>query len=289
MTGKRWPVAVCVGLLLAGSGCVNCGYQVCRPALTAGPYAEVPLCDRREVYLVMVNGLTPACPAGLDGLRRQLADRGFTKVYSGELCHVWWLWQEVKRLHEEEPSARFVVLGYDFGCGPAASLVQDAIEKQMPVDGLVLLNPVGASADCGCRVPTIVIRSGTEAPPLPQAECVCVPESSHFTLPSKPQTVEVVYGLLKDSAARVEHLPDIDEGMLLYDGAPPPRQLPLPGPEQSGDWLFLHDRAGTHTVPLSPLPYWPVPGAPLEVIPGQAPPPGGQLPLPFPRQFGPGR
>jgi len=43
MAGKRWPVAACLGFLLAGSGCVSCGYQACKPALAAGPYAEVPL------------------------------------------------------------------------------------------------------------------------------------------------------------------------------------------------------------------------------------------------------
>ena len=287
MAGKRWPVAACLGLLLAGSGCVNCGYQACKPALAAGPTAEVPLCDRREVYLVMVNGLSPACPGGLDGLRCRLADRGFTKMYSGELCHVWWLWQEMKRLHKEEPCARFVVLGYDFGCGPAASLARDAVEKEMRVDGLVLLNPVGAPTDSGCRVPTVVIRSGTGSAPIPPGECVCLPEASHFTLPSKSETVEVVYGLLKDSAARVEHLPETDEGMLLYDGAPAPRQFLLPGTGQSGDWMFLHDRAGTHTLPLSPLPYWPVPGVPPESVPGTVPPAGGARPLPFPRQMVP--
>src|SRR5204862_3720290 len=124
-----------------------------------GPNAEVPLCDRSHVYAFLVNGLTPPGPSGLDGLRMKLAEHGFAKVYCGELCHVWWMWQEMKRIGCDDPAARFVLAGYDFGCGSAAGLARDAARRGLNVDALVLLDPATSTRATDCAIRTVVIRS----------------------------------------------------------------------------------------------------------------------------------
>src|SRR5947209_8109202 len=102
MIGK-YSAMLGLSLLLAGSGCVCCGHDACKPVLDAGPYCETPIGDRRHVYVFLINGFSPS---GLDGLRLKLAERGYEKVYRGELCHTWWMWREMKRVHACDPEAR---------------------------------------------------------------------------------------------------------------------------------------------------------------------------------------
>ncbi|MDB5313586.1 MAG: hypothetical protein JWO38_7788 [Gemmataceae bacterium] len=291
MTGKRWLIAVGLGALFAGSGCVSCGHQACKPVLDAGPNCEVPACDRRHVYTVLINGLTPGGPSGLEGLRDRLATHGYEKVYYGQLCHVWWMWQEMKRVHTEDPSARFVIIGYDFGSDSAAGLARDAVAKGIPVDAVVLLDPSGQPDPGTCPVRTVMLRC-TAGVAAPHADGIALCGATHLTLPTHPRTVEIVCELLKESAARVEHPPYYEGPEMTYDGAPP-RAMPLPGPGLTEDWFFLHDQPGTHAVPLTPVPAAPfsippAPGTPGPwVVPAPTPPTG--LPLPAPKKLGQGQ
>jgi hypothetical protein len=319
MTGKRWLAAVGLGLVLAGSGCVSCGHQVCKPAYDAGPNCEVPLCDRRHVYTVLVNGITPGGPSGLDGLREKLAGHGYDKVYYGELCHVWWLWEEMKQVHKDDPTARFVLVGFDFGSSSAVGLARDAVKKGIPVDTVVLLDPPGHPDVGTCSVRTVVIRC-TAGVLAPNADGIAIPDATHLNLPTRPQTIDILCGLLKETAMRVEHPPYYEGLEATYDGAPPPRPT-VPGNGAGGDWSFLYDQPGTHTNPLSPVPMIPyspplapavpgtmrpIPGPPLRPYPmwsSPTPPTGQPLsqprtlepdspagePLPQPRKFDPDR
>ena len=254
MIGRRWALVAGLATLLLDSGCVSCGHQVCKPALDAGPYSEAPLCDRRHVYAFLINGLTPAGSSGLDGLRVQLAERGYEKTYRGELCHAGWMEREMKRVRACDPSARFVVIGYDFGCSAASALARNATRQGLPVDAAILLDPV-VLGEVGSRSPrTVVIRSGI-AVGDEGAECVCVPTGSHWTLPTNARTVDAIGEVLKGVAANVVHPPVVQEAEFEYEDAPP-RVSSNPAPGTSEDWLFLHDQFGTHTRALAPMPKW---------------------------------
>lgn len=269
MTGRRWLGVVGVGLLLAGSGCVSCGYHTCKKLADAAPHCDVPGCDRRHVYVLLVNGLTPG--GCLEKLRDPLAAEGFAKVYHGELCHAGWLYDEMKRVRDDDPAARFVLVGYDLACGTVAGMARDGIAAGLPIDAVLLLDPVGKADARAPAVKTILVQSGACSSTVPHTESVPAPAGNHFTLPTHPNTVATLLGVLKESAARVEHPPTVEEPLLQYDGAPPPRSLPFPGPGATEDWYFLHDQPGPHAVPLSPV--LPVPFAAPQPLPTPRPVP----------------
>jgi hypothetical protein len=290
MLGTRWAIGAGLALMLAGPGCVSCGHDVCKPALEASPNAEAPVCDRRHVYAFLINGITPAGSSGLDGLRIKLAERGYEKTYRGECCHAWWMEHEMKRVLKCDPAARFVVVGYDVGCGAASSLARHAVRHGWPVDAVVLLDPV-IQPEAGPRSPhTIVIRSGAAA--TGDEECVCVPSGGHWTLPTNARTVEVIAEVMKEAASKVEYPPVLEGERSAFPDAPPLREMPGPVPGAGEDWLFLHDQFGTHTRPLTPVPQWgsadlcaPACGTHPSVLPKSVPLPGPGFPLPIPKKL----
>src|SRR5690348_12610175 len=106
MIGTRWPVAVGLALLALASGCVSCGYDVCKPVLDAAPFAEAPVCDRPHVYAFLINGVAPSGLSGLDDLRLRLAERGYEKIYCTDLCTAPWIEFEMKRVKKCDSLAR---------------------------------------------------------------------------------------------------------------------------------------------------------------------------------------
>lgn len=255
MTGKRWLLAAGAAVLLAGTGtgCATRCHQACKPVLDAGPTCELPLGCRQKVYAVLVNGVTPTCGTGVEGLRDKLAEQGFAKVYSGQLCHALWLAGEMRRVHKDDPEARFVVVGYDLGGPVAARIARDAADDGLAVDALVLLDPTGGRDGAGPRVRTIVVCSGAGGAPAPQAETLAVPEAGHFTLPTSPAVVGLMGDLMGESAGRVPTpvpVPSVEWG---YEFAPPARGTPMPGPDDQPEWQFLVDVPGPKTPPLVPF------------------------------------
>jgi hypothetical protein len=238
-----------IGSLLAAGGCTSCGHDSCPKAVDAGPFCPVPNCDRKHVYTFLINGLTPS-PC-LDELRLKIAERGFEKVGYGELCHTWWLWNEMKRIHNCDPEARFVLVGYGFGSKAAVGLARDASAAGWPVDAVVLLDPAGVKEWDGVAERTLVIRSGQPVATDETGRCVRVP-GGHFTLPKQPETVDALAVVLAETASRVEHVPFDDVPMFWHPDAPAPRDFTLPEGTPN-EWRFLHDRLGPHSMPLVAL------------------------------------
>lgn len=283
MTAQAWLVGVGVGLLLTGSGCVTSCHQAAKASLEAGPNCEVPLCDRQHTYAVLLNGLTPT---GLDGLRDQLAKHGFTKVYSADLCYVWWLEWEMRRVFREDKSARFVLVGYDLSAPSVLGMAREATRNGLAVDSVVLLDPVATQLAASSSTRTIVVRSAGDCELVPHMETVAVPEAGHFTLPTHPKTVAAVCAALNDTAARIVHPPvySIAEKNELL---PLPRPISATSPPVAPEWQFLDDQPGPHSVPLTPYPCdRPLPNLPPGGIDGTMP--GQAIPLPAPRKVGEG-
>lgn len=253
MTGKRWLILAAVGSLLGGTGCVNCNHHTHKMAVDVGPECPLPLADRQRVYLFLVNGLTPGC--GLDSLRDEVSRQGFPKIACGQLVHIGWMANEMRRIHADDPGARFVMLGYDAGGPAAARLASDAVADGLSVDAVVLLDPLGKCDTFGAsRTVLVTSATATGSGPTPHSESVPVPDASHFKLPTHPQTVAVVLSLLTESAARARPtdvpMPVIE---LTYEHAPPPRAITAPGLDAPAEWNFLLDLPGHHTDPLQPI------------------------------------
>jgi hypothetical protein len=248
MSRQHAIAIVGLGLLLGSTGCISCGHEACPKAIAAGPYLDTPLGDRRHVYTFLINGFTPS--TALEDLRCKLAERGFEKTYRGELCHAWWFWSEMKRLHKCDPEAKFVLVGYGFGCSPVAGMAQDAQAAGLPVDAVVFIDPAGVKDMRGVAERTLIIRAGYDGGG--DTGCLRVAGCGHFSLPTCEKTVEAIAVVLTETAARVVHQPAAEEGIIWPSDAPPPRDFTLP-PGVSDEWHFLHDRFGPHAVPLEPL------------------------------------
>ena len=247
MTRKTLAAWLGLGLLLASTGCVACGHEACPRSIEAGPLCPVPRCDRTHVYTILINGLTPT-PC-LEELRLKLAESGFEKTYRAELCHTWWLWHEMKRVRKCDPEARFVLVGYGFGCGSAVGLAKDAAREGLPVDSVVLLDPAGVKDWDGCAERVLVIRSGFAVESDADGRCVRV-GCGHFALPKQPETAEAIAVVLGEAASRVEHQPFDEVPMFQHPDAPPLRDYTLPEGVPV-EWQFLHDRRATHSMPLT--------------------------------------
>ena len=243
----RMLLASLVGLgsLMAGSGCISCGHESCPKAVDAGPFCEAPQCDRKHVYTFLINGLTPT--SCLDELRLKIAECGFEKVGSAELCHTWWVWREMNRIRACDAEARFVLVGYGFGCKSAVGLARDASTAGWPVDAVVLLDPAGVKEWDGCADRMLVIRSG-HGPESEGGRCTRV-ACNHFALPKQVETADALAAVLAETASRVVHAPVDDVPMFWHPDAPAPRDYTLPE-GTSDEWRFLHDRLGPHSMPL---------------------------------------
>lgn len=277
MTRVRWAVAAAAAVLVGGSGCVSCDMRTARASWEAGPSCEVPACDRSNVYAVLVNGACPAGSTSLEGLRDGLAPRGFTKVYFGQILHAYWLASEMRAVAKCNPSARFIVVGADIGCPIAAHLTRQAVADGVTVDALVLLEPVGVPADAGCATRTVLVSCGNNGS-APHTERAAISGATRFTLPGHPGTVDLVYDLMKESAARVEHPPGLFDVLTDPEGRQPRDVTPPPG--AAPEWLFLHDHPGFSPAPLSPLPSNPNVGP---IAPALVPRGGYQPPERLPR------
>ncbi len=249
MTRARWAAVAAVAVLAGGSGCVSCDTRSARANWEGGPACEVPVCDRQHVYAVLVNGACPAGPTSLEGLRDGLAERGFVKTYFGQVLHAPWLAHEMRAVAKCDPTARFVVVGADIGAPAAAHLARHAAADGLAVDALVLLNPLSMSRSDGCATRTVLVSCGTDCS-APHTEQASIPDATRLTLPGHAGTVELVCGLLKESAARVVHPPAVFDD-LTEPGARPPRDL-TPPPGAPAEWLFLHDHPGYSPAPLPP-------------------------------------
>ena len=256
MTAKFGPIGVALAVLIAAPGCVSYGHKAAKVALAAGPACGVPLQDRRHVYAFMVNGLTPGVAPGLDGLRDRLAECGFMKVYVGGLCHELWFEDEMKRVIGCDPDARFVFVGYDYGCGSAAALGAAAARAGWPVEAVVLLDPAGPAA-AGCPTRTVLVTSGAYAEVSPHTERVAIPEANHFALPTHPRTVETLCEIMRGAASQVVRHPEYDVPESAIPFGSPSRYVPAPHPVTDPAWLFLDPPPELRAVPLSPVPIAP--------------------------------
>ena len=275
MTRKRWQLGLLAGLLLAGSGCVTPNCEAVKIAYEAGPNCEIPLCDREHTYAILINGVTSL---GLNGLRDALAQRGFTKVYSTQLYHVWWLEWEMRQIVRDDKSARFVLVGYDASCPSVLGMAHEAARKKIPVDAVMLINPVGTFLERTHSARTVVVTSDPERAAVRTQQTVTVADAGHWSLPTHPRTVETLMDLLKITASHVVHPP-------VYSISD--KNLPLPGlnvdPTLPPEWRFLEDQPGPHSVPLTPIPpAAPLPDLPPGILDGSVPP----APLPAPRKVG---
>jgi hypothetical protein len=256
MSGPRWAIGAFAATFVACTGCVSCDDKCYRKALENSAACEMPLQSRTQLYVYMIHGVTPTTDDGLEALRMKLCERGFAKSAVSELACAPLIACEIKKTLKCEPEAKFVLLGYDVGSAAAVSLARELTAKGVPVEAVVLLDPVGCQEASGVR--TLVISNGSakdtgrasRRKPSPVSSAandlvshVVVSDAGHFKLPAHPGTVEAVTDLLTDIAARNYQDPGDSVTSWSYQHAP---EMHRPaGGTHAPEWNFLADTGET--------------------------------------------
>ncbi|MFL5245021.1 MAG: hypothetical protein ACJ8FY_23210 [Gemmataceae bacterium] len=235
-----------VMVLSAAPGCLSYLHPVEpleKPAQAS--CVDIPRCCRDHVYVFCINGLDPFDYSNQDGLRDYIHELGFNKLYNGEMYHTTYFQKELHRLHEEDPEARFVLIGFSFGANCARAVARDAKDKGIPIDLLVYLgantfkNEERNQPENTLRILNILAEGLIwNGDVLDRAENIQVKGVWHFGSPTHPKTLELLESELAQVASRVTVV-EISEKPRPQDAEPTPRVMPpaVQGPRD--DWDFL--------------------------------------------------
>jgi hypothetical protein len=99
----------------------------------------VPQADRDHVHVFFINGFDPLGSGNFRGVSEQVRQLGFLHVHYGQLYNQPFMKREVINIHQQDPQAKFVVVGYSFGANLAASLARAVQTEGVAIDLLVYL------------------------------------------------------------------------------------------------------------------------------------------------------
>jgi len=229
-----WPRALGLGLLaaacLGGTGCLSFLHPVepAPPDIHATCLAYPPCC-RDHVYIFLVHGVDPFDWANMAGVRDYVQELGFRKTYYGQAYHTLKFDREMRQIRAEDPSARFVLVGFSLGANMVRYLANSAQDDQIPIDLLVyfggntLHNEAYDQPDNAVRIVN-VLASGAiwNGAWMDRAENIHETDVYHFGSPAHPYSIQT---LARELAVVAEHVEVKDDG-------PPP-------PPATGEWDFL--------------------------------------------------
>jgi hypothetical protein len=270
MQQRRWrrrlgAVSLAALCLLCGQGCLSFVHSLDVPPKEQIAYGEsLPAPCRNHVHIFIIHGLDPFDLANLNGLAEYIQQLGYLKTHYGQLYHLWEFKKEMRRIHKQEPQARFVVIGFSLGTNVACELANAVQEDGIIIDLLIYLggeytlgNTPRTQPKNATRILNIMAEGGF-GHAYDRAENICYNDVWHFGSPTHPQTRELLARELVALAARVP-----------YHDKPPPlppeleNEIPLPRrltPDQlqqtssylPSGWNFLDSRSGS--VELRPPP-----------------------------------
>lgn len=241
---RSWLVAAG---LLTGSGCLSILHPIESHRADYAPICqEIPRCSKDHVYIFQIHGLDPLDYANLHGLNDHLRSLGFRKTYHGQLYHTSHFGREIRRIHQEDPDARFVLLGFSFGANMVRSLAHAAKAEGISIDLLVYLGgntlkdiPRDRPENCAKIVNILAKGCIWNGANIEGAENVDLPDAYHFGSPTHPYTLQlmtrelaVVAAAVPVAAARPHPMPTVQE-------EPTPRPITEPDPTVRDEWDFL--------------------------------------------------
>jgi hypothetical protein len=243
---ERWLLVI---TFASQAGCMSCFHPVEPPQPhLADACQTVPVACRNHVHVFLMNGLDPTNYGNLTGLRDYVQELGFSKTYYGQLFHAAWFEREIRRIHEDDPDARIVLIGFSLGVQEMHSVAEDLNQDGIPVDLLVFLSGNHPVWFMPCERPANVHRVvnilasgamkafGVRA----YAENVRLPDDTwHFGSPTHPYTLEKLSEELTALALTVPLREVVREVKPSEEEAPTPRPVK---PETQGprdEWDFL--------------------------------------------------
>jgi hypothetical protein len=237
-----WLLAVLSGAFPVLPGCITSGQHVpaCpEPLATA---LDLPAGCRHRVYFFLVGDLHPC--HDLESLRCQLIDAGYIKVYCGKFWHLHYFTKELKKIHQDDEEARFVIVSQGGAAKTARELANRAGEAGVAIDVFVYLDEVKDLAPAQARQVIAIHGDGVDACGAGAATEYTLADAGLKGAAGHPQTLKIL----------LHYLEPVTTSVPLIDHDPVP-------PGQRDGWDFLKCD-GNDTGCCDSLPTLVAPGAP---------------------------
>ncbi len=254
---RRWSVfSLAVVCWAAGAGCLSFVHSLDFPPKEQLAQGElIPAPSRHHVHIFLIHGMDPLDLANLYGLTEYIQQLGYLQTHYGQLYHLWEFKKEMRRIREDDPQARFALIGFSFGANVARDLANAVKDEGVLIDLLIYMggntleNTPQAQPEHVRRIINILaagcIWNGAT---MDRAENIHYSNVLHFGSPTHPRTRELLARELAVVAARVpyvEKVPTLPPEW--QEEVPMPRRLP---PEQlqqlssqlPPEWSFLNSR-----------------------------------------------
>jgi hypothetical protein len=205
---------------------------------------SVPEPCRSKVYVFLLSGFDPLGFDGIASVRATLARAGFRKVYDGQFFHSGWFAEEMRRIHAEEPEARFAVVGIGAGVESAAGLAAAVATDGITIDLLASVDAPFWSSAAGSHPTNVqqvlsVYGLAQLGPTADEAGAVLeVPTSSWFGVATHPLTLDRLARELAQVAGAVPG-PAAEPTPPAADAAPTPRPVTVLPHGPRDEWDFL--------------------------------------------------
>jgi hypothetical protein len=208
---------------------------------------SLPRDARSGVHIFLIHGIDPGSEGKLLDVRDYLHSLNFFKTYTAASCRTSWVTEQMLKVREENPQARFVLIGYDPGTQAVDKLAQHCVANEYPLDVILYLQPTGWEPKTEDDLPTVPRKiailgesSDKQREALPGIEQVVISDISGRNVPYHEITHRYLATELAEIARKVPvSIAAEPEVLPLVDPAPGPRGfVPQPSPTPD-DWDFL--------------------------------------------------
>ena len=240
MFAKHASFLLLGGAIALSSGCIQYRYGNERACLQMAEANDVNAPTRAKVHVLMMDGLGTI--NALEQLELSIVKAGFPKVYTAQRVDRAWFYKEIHRLHRESADNRFVLVAQGAAGSEMQRLADDLVQDEIPLDGLIFLDPVGMPVE-NCEVPPYPVRviRGHQSFGIPRVaatDSVHVANVGRSSQPRDCATQSAVIDWLFAVARTVPQKPEPVNCVPLTDE---PKPIPRPNqpkviPPTSGDW-----------------------------------------------------
>jgi hypothetical protein len=262
MAGRIWLLWSALAISISSSGCITEGYEGLKLANDAAIKSDIPINRRNLVYVFVLGGDNPF-DSGIDDFRRGLNAQGYAKVATAPSIYYWWMADEMKRIHKENPNAAFVIAGLDSSASLAKKLSDKVSAEGVPIDALVIVDPSGKTPSPRAGLRTFMVSAGYGITANVDAESLVITNPGERGLSGDQRTIVGVAQVL-DEIALQNALPGKEE--VASDWAYPfgvNSPISAEPKNQDSEWSFMFDRPGGVTRAIDdPVPILTLPGTP---------------------------
>jgi pimeloyl-ACP methyl ester carboxylesterase len=213
---KRWQRRLCVVLLAvlclaAGQGCLSFVHWLDVPPKEQVAQSEtIPAPCRNHVHIFLLHGLDPLDLANLSGLTTYIQQLGYSKTYYGQVYHLWEFKNTMRRIHKQEPQARFVLIGFSLGAIMARELANAdkadgiGIDLLVYLGGFTLANSPRTQPENVARLASILTEGCIRDARIDRADNIRYSDVWHFGTPTHSRTRELLSRELAAAARKID-------------------------------------------------------------------------------------